>query len=383
LTNSGTGTFAAKVDYPTGSSPYSVAIGDLNGDGKADLAVTNLNSTTVSVLINNVTSMFFAQVSTGHIGIGTPNPILGPLQMASGAFVTTGGVWTNASDKNLKENFTELNGQEVLEKITKLSVTQWNYKNEPQTIKHIGPLAQDFYAIFGLGGFDTSISTIDPAGVAIFGIQELTRIIQDQQLLLNGKEGQLLDDSTTATSIIASIQTETIRNAIDTISLRLSEKNKVLTDFVSARVTAIRGYFDEIFVNRSHQKELCVGENGNETCITKSQLDNLISGSQNNISSTPVSSGSTTPTTTDQSITTITTPPSVTTSTTEIITTTPTAIVTDPITNQVIDPTPITTQTEATTTTPVSTSEPIITSTSTATDPSTIQVVEPSTTTTP
>ena len=44
--------FAAKVDFGTGSSPYSVSIGDLDGDGEADLAVTNYNSNTISVLRN-------------------------------------------------------------------------------------------------------------------------------------------------------------------------------------------------------------------------------------------------------------------------------------------------------------------------------------------
>jgi hypothetical protein len=47
-----TGSFAAKVDFATGSFPYSVAIGDLDGDGKSDLAVTNINSNTVSILQN-------------------------------------------------------------------------------------------------------------------------------------------------------------------------------------------------------------------------------------------------------------------------------------------------------------------------------------------
>ena len=50
--SAGSPSFAAKVDYPTGTNPYSVAIGDLDGDGKPDLAVTNNSSATVSVLRN-------------------------------------------------------------------------------------------------------------------------------------------------------------------------------------------------------------------------------------------------------------------------------------------------------------------------------------------
>jgi hypothetical protein len=51
-TGSNTPSFAAKVDFPTGTSPYSVAIADLNGDGKPDLAVANVGTSTVSVLLN-------------------------------------------------------------------------------------------------------------------------------------------------------------------------------------------------------------------------------------------------------------------------------------------------------------------------------------------
>src|SRR5216110_413227 len=44
--------FAAKQDFATGANPLSVTVGDLNGDGKLDLAVANQGSTTVSVLLN-------------------------------------------------------------------------------------------------------------------------------------------------------------------------------------------------------------------------------------------------------------------------------------------------------------------------------------------
>ena len=48
--------FAARVDFATGSNPFSVAIGDLNGDGKPDLAVANQVAGTVSVLRNTATA---------------------------------------------------------------------------------------------------------------------------------------------------------------------------------------------------------------------------------------------------------------------------------------------------------------------------------------
>ena len=52
LLNRGDGSFQGKLDYRTGRFPNSVAIGDLNGDGKLDLATANLAVNTVSVLLN-------------------------------------------------------------------------------------------------------------------------------------------------------------------------------------------------------------------------------------------------------------------------------------------------------------------------------------------
>ena len=45
-------TFASPSTFATGSDPYSVSIGDFNGDGKPDLAVANFTSNSVSVLLN-------------------------------------------------------------------------------------------------------------------------------------------------------------------------------------------------------------------------------------------------------------------------------------------------------------------------------------------
>ena len=76
----GNGSFAAKVDLATGNSPYSIAIGDLDGDGKSDLAITNINSSTVSVFRNTSTSGSITSGSfANRVDFGTG---LGPISVA-------------------------------------------------------------------------------------------------------------------------------------------------------------------------------------------------------------------------------------------------------------------------------------------------------------
>jgi hypothetical protein len=80
---------------------------------------------------------------------------------------------------NSKENFQPVDGEEILEKLDQLEISQWNYKNESDEITHIGPTAQDFKAAFGVGDNDKSISTIDPSGIALVAVKELRKENQE------------------------------------------------------------------------------------------------------------------------------------------------------------------------------------------------------------
>ena len=81
--------------------------------------------------------------------------------------------FNNVSDRNLKENFEAVDGTEVLEKVTNLPVSTWNFIADEDSARHLGPTAQDFHAAFGLGEHETHISTVDASGVAIAAIQGL------------------------------------------------------------------------------------------------------------------------------------------------------------------------------------------------------------------
>jgi len=84
------------------------------------------------------------------------------------------GVLSENSDVNAKEKIVPVDQADVLSKIAGLTINEWSYIDTPKE-RHIGPMAQDFHAAFGLGHGDTQISTLDTAGVALAGIQELIK----------------------------------------------------------------------------------------------------------------------------------------------------------------------------------------------------------------
>ncbi|UFW53238.1 MULTISPECIES: FG-GAP repeat domain-containing protein [Bradyrhizobium] len=66
-------TFGTQTSYATGTSPQSVAIGDVNGDGRPDLVSANRGSNTVSVLLGNGDGTFQAQ--TAYAAGNAPNAV--------------------------------------------------------------------------------------------------------------------------------------------------------------------------------------------------------------------------------------------------------------------------------------------------------------------
>ncbi|MEO0092614.1 MAG: tail fiber domain-containing protein, partial [candidate division WOR-3 bacterium] len=101
--------------------------------------------------------------------------------LTAGVILSAGGSsWSSVSDRAMKRNIRPVNTKEILDKHAQLPINQWSYKSQDPSIEHIGPIAQDFYALFGLGENDKTISTIDPSGIALAAIQELAK--QNQEL---------------------------------------------------------------------------------------------------------------------------------------------------------------------------------------------------------
>jgi hypothetical protein len=95
--------------------------------------------------------------------------------------LTIAGTLTQNSDQTRKTNITRVNGSDILGKVLSLPISTWAYK-ESSDILHLGPMAQDFHAAFGLGEKPTTIATIDTSGVALASIQALYELIQQRDV---------------------------------------------------------------------------------------------------------------------------------------------------------------------------------------------------------
>ena len=77
-------------------------------------------------------------------------------------------------------NFQDPSPRKILDTLVRLPVPTWNLKSQPPGIRHIGPVAQDFRAAFGLGTDDKSIGTVDADGVALAAIQGLNQKLNEK-----------------------------------------------------------------------------------------------------------------------------------------------------------------------------------------------------------
>jgi hypothetical protein len=135
---------------------------------------------------------FFAREATFSSGglyvSGAYNGSTSTIATGSGAALTVGGVWTNASDRNVKENIEPISARVMLAKVAALPLSTWNYIAEGRAVRHVGPMAQDFSRIFKLGNDDKSIGTVDSAGVALAAIQGLHQMVKAKDAKISALE---------------------------------------------------------------------------------------------------------------------------------------------------------------------------------------------------
>ena len=133
----------------------------------------------------------YLSASGGWLGTVSAHPLnffvndgLASLTIATSGNATFAGEVTTVavnitSDRNAKEQFKPINSREVLEKVARLPISEWQYKTQAGA-RHIGPMAQDFREAFTLGHDEKHISTVDEGGVALAAIQGLNEKLEEK-----------------------------------------------------------------------------------------------------------------------------------------------------------------------------------------------------------
>ncbi len=134
---------------------------------------------------NTASGDFSFAAGTNADDLGNNNSFVwgGAAGARTSAGVDTFNVWSseiylngsvyNSSDRNMKEAFSFVSARAVLDKVVEMPVSTWRFKTEDDSVRHIGPMAQDFMEAFGYGKSDKHITATDADGVALAAIQGL------------------------------------------------------------------------------------------------------------------------------------------------------------------------------------------------------------------
>jgi hypothetical protein len=151
------------------------------------------NRAAISAYSPTINSAVYGENTSGNGGFGVSGRTTGSGYAVYGDNVNAAG-WAGyfngnvrvtgtlnpPSDRHVKRDFECVNAREVLEKVAALSIQTWAYTNDTAGARHLGPVAQDFKAAFGLGADDKHIATVDADGVALAAIQGLNQKLTEE-----------------------------------------------------------------------------------------------------------------------------------------------------------------------------------------------------------
>ncbi|MCB0192559.1 MAG: tail fiber domain-containing protein [Anaerolineae bacterium] len=112
------------------------------------------------------------------------------MQLNSSGDLSLSGALSQNSDINAKMDIIPVDNQEVLVRLVEIPVSTWSYKDDGADIRHMGPMAQDFYAAFELGQDDRHISPLDTSGATLAAVQALYELSQEKDAQIAELEQQ-------------------------------------------------------------------------------------------------------------------------------------------------------------------------------------------------
>ncbi len=138
-----------------------------NSDARSNGAFVWSDNAAKATQLKSFAANQFLVRASGGVKFYTNSILTSGVQLAAGS-----GTWASLSDRTLKTRVVPLDDAAILDKVAALPVSEWSYTSE-RGVRHVGPMAQDFYAAFGVGEDDRHITSIDEDGVALAAIKAL------------------------------------------------------------------------------------------------------------------------------------------------------------------------------------------------------------------
>jgi len=170
-----------------------LGIGTKTPDYPMELETTGQNAAFITTRTDGAQNFMSATAAYAQFGAVSNHPVRilvnsawkmkvntdGSLSMSSGATCTSGGVWTNASSRILKENIESLGTDEAMATLTQLTPVKYNYKTD-KSERYVGFIAEDVPELVATADHK-GLSPMDVTAVLTKVVKEQQNTIQEQQ----------------------------------------------------------------------------------------------------------------------------------------------------------------------------------------------------------
>jgi hypothetical protein len=237
-----TGTSAMTINANSATSAKALVLSNTNaGRTGRVFQITATGSNSDSIAIQDSTN-----ACTGNPG--------------AGAFT-----WTCPSDERLKHDIAD--SAPVLDNLMNLRIRQFKMNSDNSEEKY-GVIAQQMQQT-GLSWLVGTDSETGMLKVSEMNPYVLVKAIQETNLKLDQVD---IQDLLSGVAFADVVRDESPKDAYNYLTSLINDGKSVVKNFVSVRVTAIRGYFDKVFAKEVHTEKLCVGS----TCVTEAELQQLL-----------------------------------------------------------------------------------------------------------
>lgn len=139
----------------------------LNNNGQVGMSFNDLATSTFWLFASRQGNFEFNRAGTGRTEY---------LFKPNGDAIAV-GTWVDGSSRAAKHDLQSVEPAAVLRRVLDLPITEWSYTADPSGARHLGPMAEDFRAVFGLGAYEHGIASLDTSGVALAAIQGLHELV--------------------------------------------------------------------------------------------------------------------------------------------------------------------------------------------------------------